>query len=522
MRIGRLIKIPCVQALLLLLLFGAAFRVPLLSMIHTWSDNPDYSYGFLMPLLALYFVWDRRKRLAELPVVPAWPMLPVLLVMVAVALYGILGSSGNVSRPALPFLIILFTLFCFGYQYAKRLFLPLVLLIFMVPVPDLLERNIGVWLKLISSKLAVGMIRLSGITVFLNGNVIDLGFTKLQVVDACSGLRFLFPLIALGIVYAAIFEKVHWKRIVCVVATIPIAVFTNGMRIGLTGILANRFGSRVTEGFTHDFTGWIIFMISFGILFLLGRVLRLFPTQNLAPAPLETAGDAGTTGVPRSAGAFIVAVLILLVVAAIGLTTKSLPEVKLRNGIQGFPLSFAGWNGKPDSLPVENIQKSGAQEAFSAEYGDGRGGAVSLYLGYRASAFMENENFFHSPTVCLPSSGWQTLSESRRLLAAVPPFKSITAQEMIIENMGEKLVVYFWFQTKARTSSNKDIHRAHLSLHALQHDPTYALFVRLIAPVRQGEQVADVRQRIVRFSGDMMPAMQAYFGSEQQHQSGIR
>ena len=511
MGFGRYITIPWVQALLLSLLFGVAFWVPLLSMVHTWSENPDYSYGFLMPVLALYFIWERRKNVARTIAVPAWPMLPALLLMVVIALYGILGSSGNVSRPAMPFLIILFTLFCFGYEYAKRLFLPLVLLIFMVPVPDFLERNLGVWLKLISSKLAVVMIRLSGIPVFLNGNVIDLGFTQLQVVDACSGLRFLFPLIALGFVYASIYEKVLWKRIVCVVATIPIAVLTNGVRIGLTGILANRFGASVTEGFTHDFTGWIIFMISFGILFLLGKVLRLVPSETKAPEVLDTVVVEEAVGVPRNNRAFIVAVAILLVVAAIGQTTMLLPEVKLRNGIKSFPLLFSGWKGQPEPLPDEIVQKSGAQDAFSAQYADGQGGVVSLYLGYRASAFMENENFFHSPTVCLPSSGWKTVSESSRPLVGIPPFKTIAAQEMVIENLGEKLVVYFWFQTKTKTSSNKDIHRAHLSLHALQHDPTYALFVRMIAPVRPGEQVDDVRRRIERFSGDMLLTMQVYF-----------
>lgn len=515
MGVSRFIKIPWVQALVLLLLFGEAFRVPLLSMVRTWSENPDYSYGFLMPVLALYFVWERRKSLANVAVVPAWSMLPILLVMVTIALYGILGSSGNVSRPALPFLIILFTLFCFGYEYAKKLFLPLVLLIFMVPVPDFLERNLGVWLKLISSKLAVGMIRLSDIPVFLNGNVIDLGFTQLQVVDACSGLRFLFPLIALGIVYAAIYEKVLWKRLVCVVATIPIAVVTNGARIGLTGLLANQFGPGVTEGFTHDFTGWIIFMISFGILFLLGRVLRLFPSKEQAPVPLEPVAATQAAGAPRNVRAFMVSVAILLVVAGIGMTTKSLPGLGLMHGIQGFPLSFSGYKGKSDPLPVDVVQKSGAQDAFSADYGDGQGRMVSLYLGYRASAFMENENFFHSPTVCLPSSGWQTVSQTKRLLRRVPPFAELAVHEMVIENLGVKQLVYFWFQTKDKSSPNKDVHRFHLSLNALRQDPTYALFVRLITPVGPGEQVETVRQRLDRFTLAMMQGMNVYFAKEQ-------
>jgi exosortase len=207
-------------------------------------------------VLALYFVWARRKQLAMAPVALAWWALPALVLMVLISLYGLLGSSGNVSRPAIPFLIILFTLFCFGFQFARGMALPLLILTFIVPIPDSLERSLGVWLKLISSKLTVLMLRMCRTSVFLSGNVLDLGVTQLQVLDACSGLRFLFPLIALGIAYAAISEKVFWEQVICVAATIPIAVLTNRVRIGITGILTTRSGGRVTnEGGTISLRG---------------------------------------------------------------------------------------------------------------------------------------------------------------------------------------------------------------------------------------------------------------------------
>ena len=104
----------------------------------------------------------------------------------------------------------------------------------------------------------------------VSGNVIDIGVTQLQVVDACSGLRYLFPLIALGMVYVYFFERVLWKRVFCVAATIPIAVLTNGLRIGVTGIMTKFLGAKAAEGFFHGFSGWLLFLASFACLFIVG------------------------------------------------------------------------------------------------------------------------------------------------------------------------------------------------------------------------------------------------------------
>ena len=133
----------------------------------------------------------------------------------------------------------------------------------MVPVPAVLERTIGVFLKSVSSKMGGALIGLAGVSVHVSGNIIDIGATQLQVVDACSGLRYLFPLIALGILYAYFFEKVLWKRVVCVLATIPLAILMNALRIGITGILAKYLGVATAQGFFHGFSGWLMFVAAF-------------------------------------------------------------------------------------------------------------------------------------------------------------------------------------------------------------------------------------------------------------------
>ncbi|SLM30613.1 Eight transmembrane protein EpsH (fragment) [Desulfamplus magnetovallimortis] len=252
-----------VQVSLLTVAFIAAYWVPLSSLVNTWMTNDDYSYGILIPFISFYLVWEKRDQLRHIPVKIFLPALPLLFLFILVSLYGVLGSSGHVARPALPALIFLFALFCFGMAITKQILLPLVFFVFMIPLPTILDRTIGVFLKSLSSQLGGMMLRLLGYSVHVSGNIIDLGVTQLQVVDACSGLRFLFPLIALGIIYAYYFEKTLWKRILLVLSTIPIAIFSNVLRIAITGVLTYNYGTEMAEGFFHDFEGWVIFMAAF-------------------------------------------------------------------------------------------------------------------------------------------------------------------------------------------------------------------------------------------------------------------
>ncbi len=146
----------------------------------------------------------------------------------------------------------------------------------MVPAPDFIDRYVGLHLKAVSSRMGGAFISLFNIPVHVSGNVIDLGVTQLQVVDACSGLRYIFPLLALGILYAYFFERITWKRLFCVLVTIPLGVLINGLRIGITGILTEIFGPKVAEGFFHDFSGWVMFVVAFIMLFVISRLLTVF------------------------------------------------------------------------------------------------------------------------------------------------------------------------------------------------------------------------------------------------------
>jgi exosortase D (VPLPA-CTERM-specific) len=486
-----------------------------MGIVRTWATNDDYSYGYLIPFISAYLFWDMRHRLNGLEVKSAWLVLPPLILLVLISIYGILGSSGNISRPLVPVLFILFFTFCFGFDAFKRFALPLCFLIFMVPLPAILDRTFGVFLKSVSSQLGGLLVRLSGMSVHVSGNIIDLGTTQLQVVDACSGLRFVFPLLALGVIFAYLFEKSNWKRITLVLSTIPIAILTNGLRIGITGILTDKFGPEMAQGFFHDFSGWAIFMVAFGFLFVLSVFLRLFPPKG---KPQHQKDMPRHDGPIRLKSKPILAALgtsacLLFLVGIFSLSTGSLPPVRLNTGIENFPLRMGIWQGNSVPVDSEIVETSGAESSFMAEYRNGNLEVVSLYIGYRGSAFLENENFFHSPTVCLPSSGWKTLKTSVQTIANAPPFGELKVTQMLIENTGRRQLVYFWFQTKDRSTHDKNINRFHLTLHALQKDNTHDLFIRTIMPIKKNESEEEAGKRMNLFVRETLTTLQ-YFLAE--------
>ncbi len=501
-------KIPWqTKAVTLLLIFVSAYWLPLKGIVNTWMTNDDYSYGFLIPIISAYLLWDMRLKLNRLEIGSSWFILPVLLVFLLLSVYGILGSSENVSRPVIPVLIILFAAFCFGTELVKRYMLPLGFLIFMVPMPPFLEIRFGVLLKRISSELGGLIIRMYNIPVHVSGNIIDLGDIQLQVADACSGLRFVFPLFALGIVYAYFFERIAWKRICCVFSTIPIAILTNVLRIGITGILADMCGSQVAQSFFHDFSGWAIFMAAFVFLFLVGRFLRLFPPEDLIgraeKASETTEEEDGKPMVQEENATFFVSVSLLLMVGALSWMTSRLPPLEIKGGIESFPLVFGDWRGQFEHTDPDIIIKSGTDEAFNGFYRNKNNEEASLYMGYRKSAFLENENFFHSPTVCLPSHGWKNKETSTHKIVDVPFFQELKVTKMVVEKEGLRQLVYFWFQTKNKATPDKNIHRFHLALHAIQRDNTHALFIRPITTIRPNEKIKDAEERMDRFVKEM-------------------
>lgn len=507
--------------LLIIICFSFYYSSTIKGLYSIWSTDDDYSYGFLIPLISAYLIWERRREIRETAISADWlGFIPFLLFLIF-SLYGILGSSPSAVQPTIPLMLLSITLFCFGKAMFRKLFFPLAFLIFMIPLPTIVQDKLGMPLKLVSTKLGELILRLSGISVFVEGNVIDIGVTQLQVVDACGGLRFILPLLALGVLFACFFENIRWKQVVLVFITIPIAIITNGIRIGITGVLASMYGSSVAQGFFHGFSGWIVFMFAFALLFLFHFLfLKRVWKKTHRPAGVNRHGKE-VDNLPDHIGSaggvlpVVVCCLSLIVAGTLSCTTSVLPPIHVRGGMQSFPMTINAWQGKQEPMDLDIIQRSGAQDALNTVYTREGSPPISLYMGYRGSPFVESTNFFHSPGVCLPAAGWKTIDSSRYTIHNIPHFNDLTVSMMVIEKTGQRQLVYYWFQTKDHVSSNVNINRFHLALHAITRDNTCDLFIRPITPIYPGETVENAQKRMDRFVREMMAELLRFLKEKQ-------
>jgi exosortase len=268
----------------------AIYAPVLYYMILQWRDSPDYSHGFLIPPLAAYFAWERRKKLARAPVQPSWWGL-VPLGLGALALFvGRLGVEQMSMRAAFVLALNGLVLLQLGWPMFRILAFPLFLLFLMVPLPQSLVNVVAFPLQLFAADLAVRTLQLFGTPVLREGNIIHLPSFSLFVHEACSGLRSLMALGTLGVVFAYFFRKTWGERIVLIASTLPIAVLVNAFRVMLTAMLAQRYGASTAEGVIHQTEGFFTFGLAFGLLLLEARLLAWVWPRRSRPAAARVSG----------------------------------------------------------------------------------------------------------------------------------------------------------------------------------------------------------------------------------------
>jgi exosortase A len=260
------------SAILVACLVPLYFRVGQ-GLVYDWLNLADFSHGFLIPIVSLYFVYERRKELSALSPSTAWGGLGLIVLGILLLLLGNLATEYFTMRFSILVVLGGIILFLLGKEFYKTLLFPVVFLIFMIPIPSVLMDRITFPMQLFASKVAARSLYLIGIPVLREGNIIQLANTSLEVAEACSGIRSLISLLALSVVFAYLSQKTTLKRVLLVLSTFPIAIIANAARVTGTGILAHHYGDKVAQGFFHGFSGWILFVVAFICLFLLGAML---------------------------------------------------------------------------------------------------------------------------------------------------------------------------------------------------------------------------------------------------------
>jgi len=257
----------------LLALWLIAFIPVYPHLVWTWLNHSDNSHGILVPLVSLYFVWQKRKTLNSAKISNSNLGALILLGSMVFYLISYLGSIAVVSRAMIVSSLIGLVMFTLGKEIFSLLFFPLLYLFFMVPVPDTILGLVALPLQLFATKVSTFIIQLFSIPAYREGNMLYFAQTHLEIAEACSGIRSIMSFGMLSVIFAYMMDKIWWKRILLVLSTIPLALFANIVRVTGTGILAHFYGSKVALGFLHEFSGLAVF--AFGFVLLLGEYLLL-------------------------------------------------------------------------------------------------------------------------------------------------------------------------------------------------------------------------------------------------------
>ena len=248
----------------------------LVRLVAQWWSDPNFSHGFFVPAFAAYVLWEDRHRIKAIEGAPSNWGLPLIFLSLLTLILGVFGAELFLSRISLLLLAAGIVVFLRGWQTLRVVLFPVVFLVLMIPIPAIVFNEITLPLQVLASKVSAWLLPYLGVPVFREGNVINLPAMPLEVADACSGIRSLLSLTTLAIMYGYLMEKRVRLRVILALASIPIAVAANSLRIVGTGLLVQYWDPDKAQGFFHEFSGWLMFVFSLLTLFLFHRFMKLF------------------------------------------------------------------------------------------------------------------------------------------------------------------------------------------------------------------------------------------------------
>jgi exosortase len=269
-----------VLSLLLLVLYhGIAIKL-----VKDWHDLPDFSHGFLIPFFAAFLLWDKRRQLRCTPIAPTWAGISLVVLGLFDLLLGVLGADLFLQRTSFILLVAGLVWTLLGKAMLGHLKFVLFVLVLAIPLPTILFNQITFPLQILASTFASQLLQLVGVPVLRDGNIIQLPAMPLEVAEACSGIRSLMSLFTVAVIYGYFLERHTWRRIVLATSALPIAVAANVARIFGTGLCVQYWDPDKALGFFHEFSGWLMFIVSLAFLYLVHLAMRLVPEKGGRPA----------------------------------------------------------------------------------------------------------------------------------------------------------------------------------------------------------------------------------------------
>jgi exosortase D (VPLPA-CTERM-specific) len=479
-----------------------------------WQSG-EYSHGSIIPFIAILIGWhrlnDRKPEIA-----PSWWGIMFLLASGIALLIATLASFPTAAQYGFVSALMGITLVFIGVRATAILLPAFVYLLFAIPLPHLVYANLSGELQLISSNVGVFILDVLGVSVFQEGNVIDLGVSKLQVVEACSGLRYLFPLISFSYLIAYLLDDRMWKRILIFVSAIPITIGMNSLRIALIGVTVNLWGPEMAEGFLHDLEGWVIFivctillLIELYILMQIGKKGRFRSEVFTMPHGKPLSGRFHLAAPIYVATLFFI---ILSMVFGTGLIDQRKEIIPEHKDFAFFPKTIEQWNGKQQKLDNDVLEALKLTDYFIADYSkDNEKESVNLYIAYYESQRIGSST--HSPSNCIPGGGWRIVDNSIKTIM-LPNGQKINISRLLIKKGDISQLVYYWFDERGRIITETSYAKWYLMIDSITKHRTDGSLIRLVTQFTGKKSEEEADKRLEDFISSSYPIIKTFIPSE--------
>jgi exosortase D (VPLPA-CTERM-specific) len=477
-----------------------------------WWTDENYSHGLLVPFVIGYIVWlefGALKKTAKNP--SAWQGFAIVAAALFALLVGILGAELFTQRISFVLMLAGIVIYFFGTRILQKLIVPFLLLLLAIPIPQIIFNKIAFPLQIWASQAAIWGIRLFEIPSVRKGNVIEilpLGATQivgLEVVEACSGIRSLMTLVTLGLILAFFTqerrEKISsgwfafvrdfdfWRTAILMLSAIPIAILTNAARVTATGVLTFYYGKQATDGFWHELSGWLVYLVALALLIIVNVVLKKFKAKDSnfrVENPEEIAGYE-----PRTANHQIVALFVVLLCGGVFINWfEHRGELEVdHQPLSGIPAQLGDWRQKGSdtrfSEQTESVLRTSDYVMRDYVLPDGR--HANLYVGYYAS--QRSGATYHSPQNCLPGSGWE-MKQPELVEIKTADGKSFTANRYIVQNGAYREVLIYWYQGRGRSVASEYTDKIYTVLDSILLRRSDGAMVRVMTPAGADETQA--------------------------------